>query len=145
MKYFSFIAERYKESYSSYDVVLEWFADSEFQKAHVLCAMAAIASMFQGVDDVKTLLFQCIEIQPPAVAGLLAAAALGLLHNDKNLTALVLKELEAYEDLEDYRHHIALLSAYLCLTQNDIADAIRVVSKFVHKYPGKLLTINYCY
>lgn len=136
-------AERYKESYSSYEVVLQWFADSELQRAHVLCAMAAMASMFQGVDDVKTLLFQCIEIQPPAVSGLLAAAALGLLHNDKNLTALVLEELEAYKDHEDYRHHIALLSAYLCLTQNDIGDAIRVVSKFVHKHPGKLLTVNY--
>lgn len=131
-----FKAERYEESYSSYEVVLQWFAKSGSDKANILCAMAAMASMFQGIDDVKTLLFQCIEIQPPIISGLLAAAALGLLHNDLNLTALVLNELKVYEDHEDYRHHIALLSAYFCLIQNDIVDAIRVVSKFVHKHPG---------
>lgn len=120
-------------------MVLQWFAKSGSDKANILCAMAAMASMFQGIDDVKTLLFQCIEIQPPIISGLLAAAALGLLHNDLNLTALVLNELKVYEDHEDYRHHIALLSAYFCLIQNDIVDAIRVVSKFVHKHPGNLL------
>lgn len=95
-----------------------------------------MAYMFQEVDDVKTLLFQCIEIQPPTVAGLLAAAALGLLHDDLNLTSLVLKELEIYKDDPKYRHHVARLTAYSCLMHEDITGAIRIISKSIHRRPG---------
>ena len=54
---------------------------------------------------------------------------------------LVLKELKAYEDKEDCRHHIAVLFSYLCVTQNNIAEAIKVVAKFIHRHPGKLFIL----
>ncbi|CAG5092823.1 Similar to TTC37: Tetratricopeptide repeat protein 37 (Homo sapiens) [Cotesia congregata] len=130
-----FKAARYEESYAAYEAALNWLADDGSDKAHVLCAMASMAYMFQEVDDVKTLLFQCIEIQPPTVAGLLAAAALGLLHDDLNLTSLVLKELEIYKDDPKYRHHVARLSAYSCLMHHDITGAIRIISKSIHRRP----------
>ncbi|XP_046427826.1 tetratricopeptide repeat protein 37 isoform X2 [Neodiprion fabricii] len=131
-----FKAERYEESYGAYEAALHWLAGDGSDKAHVLCAMAAMAYMFQGVDDAKTLLFQCIRIQPPTVSGLLAAAALGLLHQDINLTALVLRELKPYQDHPEHRNHITLLSAYAHVVQDDRKTAIRVLSKAAHRHPG---------
>ncbi|XP_046745121.1 tetratricopeptide repeat protein 37 isoform X2 [Diprion similis] len=131
-----FRAERYEESYGAYEAALHWLAGDGSDKAHVLCAMAAMAYMFQGVDDAKTLLFQCIRIQPPTVSGLLAAAALGLLHQDINLVALVLKELKPYQDHPEHRNHITLLSAYSHVVQDDSKTAIRVLSKAAHRHPG---------
>ncbi|XP_015109958.1 tetratricopeptide repeat protein 37 isoform X2 [Diachasma alloeum] len=130
-----FKAARYEESYEAYGAALQWLADAGSDEAHVLCAMAAMAYMFQGVDQVKTLLYQCIQIQPPIVAGLLASAALGLLHEDYNLSALVLNELQAYKDDPEYRHHVAILTAYSCLTNGDVGGAVRVISKAVHRHP----------
>lgn len=95
-----------------------------------------MAHIFQGVDDVKTLLFQCILIQPPMIAGFLAAASLGILHGDLNLTALVLNELKSYKNDIEYRHHITALSAYSSLVQNNVVDAINVLSKIAFTYPN---------
>lgn len=131
-----FKAERYEESYEAYNDSLNGLAEDGSDKAHVLCAMASMAYMFQGVDDAKTLLFQCIQIQPPNVAGLLAAAALGLLHDDLNLTNLVLNELKPFKDDPNYRHHIAALTAYSCLINNNHTGAIRIMANAIHKYPG---------
>ncbi|KAK0096871.1 hypothetical protein PV326_004037 [Microctonus aethiopoides] len=130
-----FKAKRYEESYAAYNAALHRLADAGSDKAHVLCAMASMAYMFQDIDDVKTLLFQCIQIQPPTVAGLLAAAALGLLHNDFNLTTLVLEELKPYKDDPKYRHHVAVLSAYLCLMNSDVSGALHIISKAIHQRP----------
>ncbi|XP_063995924.1 superkiller complex protein 3 [Diachasmimorpha longicaudata] len=130
-----FKAAKYEESYEAYGTALHSLADAGSDEAHVLCAMAAMSYMFQGADQVKTLLYQCIQIQPPIVAGLLASAALGLLHEDYNLTSLVLNELQAYKDDPEYRHHVAILTAYLCLTNDDVGGAVRVISKAVHRHP----------
>ncbi|XP_011301228.1 tetratricopeptide repeat protein 37 [Fopius arisanus] len=130
-----FKAARYEESYDAYGTALQQLADPGSDEAHVLCAMASMAYMFQGVDQVKTLLYQCIQIQPPIVAGLLASAALGLLHEDYNLTTLVLKELQAYNDHPEYRHHVAILTAYSCLSNDDVKGAVRIISKAVHRHP----------
>lgn len=129
-------AERYEESYSAYEVTLEWLAGANTDKAYVLCAMAAMAYMFENIDDAKTLLFQCIEFKPRIVAGLLAAAALGLIHEDENLTLLILNELEAFQDHEEYRHHIALLSTYAVFKQSGLQAALRRLARITHRHPG---------
>lgn len=131
-----FKAERYEESYGAYEAALHWLAGDGSDKAHILCAMAAMAYMFQGVDDAKTLLFQCIQIQPPIVPGLLAAASLGLLHDDFNLASLVLRELKPYQDHPEHRSHVTMLTAYSYIVQNDNKRAIRVLSKAAHRHPG---------
>lgn len=130
-------AKTYEESYNTYESTLHWLANSETDKANILCAMAAIAYRFQGVDAVKTLLFQCIQIQPPTIAGFLATAALGILHNDHNLTSLVLKELKPYENHHEYGHHTVTLSAYHHIIQGDTTEAVRVLTKAIHRHPGK--------
>lgn len=134
----TFSAERYEESYSTYENVLEYLADTDSQKGHILCAMAAMAYMFEGIDAVKTLLFQCIEIEPRIVAGLLAAAALGVIHDDQNLSNLILKELESFRDDEEHRHHIALLGACASLKQNGMQAAVRSLTKVIRRHPGTL-------
>lgn len=131
------LAARYEESYGAYEAALHWLAGDGSEKAHVLCAMAAMAYMFQGADDAKTLLFQCIQIQPPTVPGFLAAAALGLLNQDFNLTALVLKELKPFKDHPEHRSHITLLSAYARIVENDQKSAVRILSKAAHRHPGR--------
>lgn len=130
-----FKAERYEESYEAYNDSLNGLAEDGSDKAHVLCAMASMAYMFQSVNDAKTLLFQCIQIQPPNVAGLLAAAVIGLLHGDLNLTNLVLNELKPFRNDLNYRHHVAVLTAYSYLMNNNITGAIRIMSNAIHKYP----------
>ncbi|XP_023290658.1 tetratricopeptide repeat protein 37 [Orussus abietinus] len=130
-----FKAERFEESYAAYEAALHWLADASSDKGHVLCAMAAMAYMFQGVDDVKTLLFQCILIQPSVVPGLLAAAALGILHGDVNLITLVLKELQSHRDHPDHRHHIVRLMAYSKLAQNDVQGAVRDLCRAAYVCP----------
>ncbi|XP_033324509.2 superkiller complex protein 3 [Megalopta genalis] len=128
-------AGKYEESYNAYETILHSFANTETEKAYTLCAMAAIAYTFQGVHDAKTLLFQCIQIQPPVVTSFLAAAALGILHGDLNLTTLILNELKSYENDRDYGHHVANLTAYFYLIKGDVKSAVAKLSKAVINYP----------
>lgn len=99
--------------------------------------MAAIAYTFQGVDDAKTLLFQCIQIQPPAITGFLAAASLGILHGDLNLAMLVLNELNPYKNDLRYGPHVVNLLSYFDLIENDIKKATATLSKAIFRHPGK--------
>lgn len=128
-------AEIYEESYETYNAALDSLAEDASEKGHVLCAMAAMAYMFQGLEEVKTLLFQCIRIQPPTIAGFLSTAALGLLHNEANLTRLVLKELVQFREHIEYRNDITFIQACLC-AQTDNNNAVRTLSKSAHIHPG---------
>ncbi|KYM94057.1 PREDICTED: tetratricopeptide repeat protein 37 isoform X2 [Cyphomyrmex costatus] len=131
-----FKAKQYEDSYNTYEATLHWLADTGADKANVLCAMAAIAYIFQGADAVKTLLFQCIQIEPPTVTSLLATTALGILHNDVNLTSLVLNELKSYENHHEYGYHIVILSAYYQVVQGNLIQAIRTLIKAIFKHPN---------
>ncbi|XP_011689404.1 PREDICTED: tetratricopeptide repeat protein 37 [Wasmannia auropunctata] len=131
-----FKAKQYEESYNTYEAALHWLADTGADKANILCAMAAIAYMFQGADAVKTLLFQCVQIEPPIVTGLLATASLGILHDDVNLTSLVLNELKSYENHHEYGYHVVTLSAYYQVIQGNLAQAIRILTKAIFRHPN---------
>ncbi|KAL7288696.1 hypothetical protein TKK_0017421 [Trichogramma kaykai] len=130
-----FKAESFKESYEAYEAALHHLADTETDKAHVLCAMAAMAFMFQESNDAKTLLYQSISIKPPIISGLLALAALGMLDHDKNLTELVLKELKVFDNDPKYRYDIAKITAYSYLIEQDMEGACRILCKYAHRYP----------
>lgn len=140
-----FKAKQYEESYNTYEAALHWLADTETHKANILCAMAAIAYIFQGADAVKTLLFQCIDIKPPTIAGFLAIVALGILHDDSNMTSLVLEELKPYTDDHEYGHHVVTLFAYYQIIQGNLTEAIRIFSKAIFRHPSKyvILFIKY--
>ncbi|XP_034193237.1 superkiller complex protein 3 [Osmia lignaria lignaria] len=131
-----FKAAKYEESYNTYETTLNLYANTDTQKAYTLCAMAAIAYTFQRVQDAKILLFQCIQIQPPIIMGLLAAAALGILHGDVNLTTLVLNELKIYKNHSVHGHHVTNLLAYFYIIGNNIKSAIATLSKAIFTYPG---------
>ncbi|XP_077270060.1 superkiller complex protein 3 isoform X1 [Temnothorax americanus] len=131
-----FKAKQYEESYDTYEAALHWLADTSADKANILCAMATIAYMFQGADAVKTLLFQCIQIKPPIVAGFLATAALGILHDDVNLTSLVLNELKSYENHHEYGYHVVILSAYHQVIQGNLTQATRILTKAIFRHPN---------
>ncbi|GAB1861709.1 Tetratricopeptide repeat protein 37 [Camponotus japonicus] len=133
-----FKAKQYEESYNTYEAALHWLADTETHKANILCAMAAIAYIFQGADAVKTLLFQCIDIKPPTIAGFLAIVALGILHDDSNMTSLVLEELKPYTDDHEYGHHVVTLFAYYQIIQGNLTEAIRIFSKAIFRHPNDI-------
>lgn len=133
-----FKAKQYEESYNTYEAALHWLADTGTDKANVLCAMAAIAYIFQGADAVKTLLFQCIQIKPPTIAGFLATAALGILHDDFNLTSLVLEELKPYTNHPEYGHHVITLSAYYHVIQGNLTEAVRIFAKAIFRHPNDI-------
>ncbi|XP_076474936.1 tetratricopeptide repeat protein 37 isoform X2 [Bombus vancouverensis nearcticus] len=133
-----FKAKLYEEAYNTYEKTLQSFANTEAQKSFTLCAMAAIAYSFHRVNDAKTLLFQCIQIHPPVIIGLLAAASLGILHGDINLVSLVLKELEFSVPNPEYGHHILSLYAYYYVMGNDVQRAITILSKEIFRYPGNV-------
>lgn len=134
---YSCVAKQYEKSYEDYEGALHWLADTDTAKAYVLCAMSAIAYIFKKIDVVKTLLFQCLQIPQPVMTAYLALAALGILHNDFDLTALVLKELKMYEHHSEYGHHVITLTAYYHVSQQNITEAIRVLAKSIYKYPSK--------
>ncbi|XP_043250095.1 tetratricopeptide repeat protein 37 [Colletes gigas] len=130
-----FKAGEYEESYNAYETALNLHENTDIEKAYTLCAMAAITYIFQGVHDTKTLLFQCIQIQPPVITGFLAAASLGILHVDVNLAVLVMNELKPYADHPTHGPHVANLSAYSHLISNNIKSAIATLSKAIFKHP----------
>ncbi|XP_067002861.1 tetratricopeptide repeat protein 37 [Anabrus simplex] len=132
-----FKAEKYQDSYNAYETILHWLAPDDGLKSHVLVAMAAMAYIFQGVEDSKTLLFQCVQLKPPSVPGLFASCALGMLHGDLNLSEMVLKELVPHKDNPQYITHIAVFKAYAHTLQNRSIEAIRSLCSTVHRHPGE--------
>nr|CAD7589451.1 unnamed protein product [Timema genevievae] len=133
-----FKAEKYEDSYVAYETALEWLAPDDGFKSHVLVAMAAMTYMFQGVEDSKILLFQCIQLKPPSVQGLFASCALGMLHSDLNLSELTFKELLPYKDEPEFVNHIAVFRAYLFFLQDQSrsVEAVHSLSNTVHRHPG---------
>ncbi|KAF5308184.1 hypothetical protein FQR65_LT06364 [Abscondita terminalis] len=101
----------------------------------LLVALASIVYMFQGPDPAKTLLFQSTELTPPSPYGFYATLALGLLHSDRNLAKLVLKELCQLQDVSQCRPHYAKLICHTYVLENETEKAIREISKLVHRHP----------
>ncbi|XP_046996555.1 tetratricopeptide repeat protein 37 [Schistocerca americana] len=132
-----FKAEKYEESYETYDSVLHWLASDDGLKSHVLVAMATMAYKFQGVEDSKTLLLQSAQLKPPSVEGYFALCALGMLNEDLNLTEVVLKELVSYDDDPNYVMHIAVFRAYMHFIQRRTVESKRSLSGAVHRHPGE--------
>ncbi|OAD55842.1 Tetratricopeptide repeat protein 37 [Eufriesea mexicana] len=128
-------ATQYVAAYDTYEATLISFADTDTKKAYTLCALASIAYTYERVDDAKTLLFQSIQIKTPVITGLLASASLGILHNDEDLTALVLNVLKLYENHCEYGHHVVNLFAYSHIIGNNAKSAITNLSKSIHMYP----------
>lgn len=69
---------------------------------------------FHGGDKVSIeefLLFFSIGEDNPSIEALLSACALGILHDDLQLSELVLKELTKYERSDLWCHHVAFLAS----------------------------------
>ena len=56
-----------------------------------------------------------IGLPDPPIEGLFSACALGLLHEDRELSGLVLKELNIYEDNPEYSHHVVFFKSQMFL------------------------------
>lgn len=84
-------------------------ATTDQEKAQVLVAMSAMVYAFQGAEGAKVLLFQCIGLPNPPMEGLFSTCALSLLHNDKQLCDLTIRELQKHESNPSFGHHVNFL------------------------------------
>lgn len=61
--------------------------------------------------------FHSIGLPSPPVEGLLSLCAISLLHKDKQLGELAIKELRKYESHPEFGHHVAFLIAQFFIQQ----------------------------
>lgn len=131
----------YEEAYSVYDTALHWLSNEDGEKADLLVAMAGIVYMFKGADDAKTLLFHSIQIsqKKPTAHSLFAICSLGLIHSDQSLSKLALGELRKYERDSEYGFDIGFLKSYLSVCENNMDQAIKLLSDCLHDHPSNAL------
>ncbi|XP_021181174.3 superkiller complex protein 3 [Helicoverpa armigera] len=131
----------YEESYSVYDTALHWLSNEDSEKADLLVAMAGIVYMYKGADDAKTLLFHSIQIsqKKPTAHSLFAICSLGLIHSDQSLSKLALGELKKYERDSEYGFDIGFLKSYLSVCENNMDQAIKLLSDSLHDHPSNAL------
>lgn len=75
-------------------------------------------------------LLSSIGLPNPPIEALLSACALGVLHNDFQLSELVLKELKHFERNHLWCHHIAFLTSELYLKK--VINYITISFQFYH-------------
>ncbi|XP_008195456.1 superkiller complex protein 3 [Tribolium castaneum] len=126
----------YKESYEVYESTLHWLSDDSNLQSNLLVALASMAYMFEGPEAAKTLLFQSIQLENPSPWGFYAISSLGLLHDDFNLTDLVLSELKKIIS-RSCGPHFAVLASYFHLLQGKNKQSVCEVSKIVFMYPDQ--------
>lgn len=103
--------KKFEACYETYQRAIEELTSSDGEKANVLVAMAAMVYAFQGLDDAKMVLFQCIGMPQPPVEGLLSLCAISLMHRDKQLGKLVIKELEKFQHDQVHAADVAFMIA----------------------------------
>lgn len=130
-------AGQHQEAYSVYNSVLKSLSDGDDQAGMILVAMAAMVYASQGEVDTKTILYQwCVNLftfsycsfalttkflfssyffsillKNSPIQALYSACALGILHQDNQLTTTILSELKKYENCEANCAHISYLTA----------------------------------
>uniref|UniRef100_A0A182JS18 Tetratricopeptide repeat protein 37 n=1 Tax=Anopheles christyi TaxID=43041 RepID=A0A182JS18_9DIPT len=132
-----FRTAQYEQSYAEYEQGLNHLAKTDAEKAYVLIAMSAMVYAFHGQDSAKTVLFQCIAQPQAPIEALFSACALGLLHKDRMLTELVIKELRKHEGDPVHGHHVAFfVSEFYWQTQQTRQCYTYLLSQ-MHCYPHR--------
>uniref|UniRef100_A0A182VQN4 Tetratricopeptide repeat protein 37 n=1 Tax=Anopheles minimus TaxID=112268 RepID=A0A182VQN4_9DIPT len=132
-----FRAAQYEQSYAEYDQCLKHFAATTEEKAYVLIAMSAMVYAFCGMEQAKTLLFECIAQPQPPIQALFSACALGLLHNAGMLTELVIKELRKHEDDPVNGHHVVYFVSEYYWQTNQKRQCYTYILSQIHRYPHR--------
>jgi hypothetical protein len=63
--------------------------------------------------------------------------AIGLLHKDKQLAELVIKELKNHERDLKYGHHVSFMIAQYYIQHTSKSEAINYISSRIHEYPDR--------
>lgn len=132
-----FKAKQYESSYQTYQSTLECLARNDSEKSLILVAIASMVYVFQGENDAKSVLFQCLGLPEPPVEALLSACSLGLLHDDLEMAQLVLKELNNYERHPKWSEHVVFLRAQLYLKLDGSKRALTYLYTQIHCYPER--------
>lgn len=84
-------------------------------------------SFFVVIQNMQIIFFSSsIGQEHRPIEALLSACALGILHNDIELSELVLKELKEYERNDLWCHHIAFLMSELYLKKVKLTKTIHI-------------------
>nr|XP_022913012.1 tetratricopeptide repeat protein 37 [Onthophagus taurus] len=129
--------KEYEESYGSYESALHWLTDNNKLQSDLLVALASMAYLFEGHEAAKTLLFQSVKLKPPSPWGFYSMLSIGLLHQDLHLSQLVLNEMSIIKDQKESLNHYSTLISYFYLLKGESKQAIREVSKLLHRYPNE--------
>ncbi|XP_075166256.1 tetratricopeptide repeat protein 37 isoform X2 [Haematobia irritans] len=130
-------AGQHQESYSVYKSVLNTVAGIEDDKAsRILVAMASMVYAFQGEADTKTILYQCILLKDSPIQALFSACALGILHQDNQLSETILSELKKRENSEKHVADIAYLTAQYYVANKQPRKALSYLMTRVHVFPN---------
>lgn len=76
---------------------------------------------------------------PPHIEGLFSACALGILHQDMQLSELVLVELRKYESDYKHSHHVVFLMSQFYLVHDNVKKALQYILLKIHMYPNRPL------
>ncbi|XP_033116341.1 tetratricopeptide repeat protein 37-like isoform X2 [Anneissia japonica] len=125
-------AGRYDESYQAYEQALQ-LTDNVEDKGHVLCAMGMVT---QSPEQAKTVLFQCSQLSPPSVDGLLALCALAITHKDVELASAALTELLKFANDPKMVEDVCFMAACVSALQGQGKLAYQQISKAVHRHPS---------
>ncbi|XP_011178747.2 tetratricopeptide repeat protein 37 [Zeugodacus cucurbitae] len=129
-------AGQHQEAYSVYNSVLKTLSESNDDKAGmILVAMAAMVYASQGEADTKTILYQCILLKNSPIQALYSACALGILHQDNQLTTTILTELKKYENCEAHCAHISYLTAQHYASIQQARKGLNYLLTRVHIFP----------
>ncbi|XP_072943727.1 superkiller complex protein 3-like [Epargyreus clarus] len=128
---------QYEDSFSVYDMALQWLCNDDADKADILVAMAGIVHMFKGKDDAKTLLFHSIQAsqKKPTPYSLFSLCSLGIINSDQSLTMSALNELQKYEKDSNFAFDIGFLKSYVACNE-DIELAIQIICDALHNHPS---------
>ncbi|KAH8277940.1 hypothetical protein KR018_010596 [Drosophila ironensis] len=125
-----------QESYSIYNSILRSVEGQDDDKAStILVAMASMIYAFQGEADTKTLLYQCVLLKKVPIQALYSSFALGILHEDDELSQMMMAELREYAFKEEFCEDVSFLTAHYILKNTGTRDALRYLQGRVRMFP----------
>ncbi|XP_055387036.1 tetratricopeptide repeat protein 37 [Condylostylus longicornis] len=134
-----FQSEDALKSYEVYQCALEWLASKDEEKAQILISMSAIVYSLQGEKDAKSILYQCLDLEPRPIKAMFSACALGIIHGDLQFAESIINELKKFENDMEYCHHIAFLTSQYYYAKRQSKQAYYYLISKVHTYPDRPL------
>ncbi|KAH9524909.1 Tetratricopeptide repeat protein 37 [Bulinus truncatus] len=128
---------RVDEAFKVYRQVLNLVKEKP-EESQVFAALGMMAYQIGDMNQAKSLLFNGFQTSQPSLHGLLALCALGLLQNDKTLSAAVFNELNKRGDKDDVLKDISFLKLYKSYLEDCLDEGMIELKNFCESNTGNL-------